>query len=166
MSSHLLTRDDQRAAALGDHAEQRGILLGDRVVRIDDADHDVRRVDGLQRLDDAEFLDRFFDARAASHAGGIDERVATAVALERHEHRVARRARLIERDQALLAQQPIDERRLADVRPADHRDANIVGTGGIAVLGRAPRPSSTSSINERTPSPCVEEIARGSPKPS
>ena len=94
-------------------------------MRVDDADHDVRRIDRLQRLDDAELLDRFFDARAASHAGGVDQRVAAAVALERHEHRIARRARLIERDQALFAQQPIDQRRLADVRPADHRDADV-----------------------------------------
>ena len=73
------------AAALGDHAEEARILLRDRVVRIDDADHDVRRIDCLQRLDDAELLDRLLDARAAPHAGGIDQRVAAAVAFERHE---------------------------------------------------------------------------------
>ena len=112
----LVDGDDQRAAALGDDAEQARILLGDRVVRVDHADHDVRRVDRLQRLDDAEFLDRFLDARAAPHAGRVDQRVAPAVALERHVHRIARRARLVERDQALLAEQAVDQRRLADVR--------------------------------------------------
>ena len=95
-------------------------------MRVDDADHDVRGVDGLQRLDDAELLDRFLDARTAPHAGRVDQRVAAAVALERHVDRVARRARLVERDQALLAEQAVDQRRLADVRPADHRDADVV----------------------------------------
>ena len=152
----LVDGDDQRAAALGDHAEQARILLRDGVVRVDDADHDVRRIDGLQRLDDAELLDRFLDARAAAHAGSIDQRVATAVALERHEHRIARRARLIERDQPLLAEQSIDERRLADVRPADHGDANVVGTGAIAASSRASqarraRAPSTRARRRRAP---------------
>ena len=166
MPSHLLTAmisARPRSATMPNKAR---ILLRHRVVRVDDADHDVRRVDGLQRLDDAELLDGFFDARTAAHAGGIDQRIASAVALERHEHRIARRAGLIERDQPLLAQQPIDQRRLADVRPADHGDANVVGTRRTSPSSACSRPSSTSSINERTPSPCADEMACGSPRPS
>ncbi len=97
---------------------------------IDHADDDVGGIDRLQRLDDAELLDRFFDARTASHAGGIDQCIRLAIALERHEHRIARGAGLIERDQALFAEQTIDQRRLADVRPADDRDSNVVLSAG------------------------------------
>jgi hypothetical protein len=46
-------------------------------------------------------------------------------ALERHLDRVARGAGLVERDDPLLADQRVDEGRLADVGPADHGDAGV-----------------------------------------
>ena len=130
----LVDRDDERAAAVGDEAEQRRVLLGDGLARIDHADHDVRVLDRLQRLDDAPFLEVFLDARLAPHARRVDQHEAAPVALERHVHGVARRARLVEGDHALLADQPVDQRRLADVRPADHADADRA-LGGLVGLG-------------------------------
>jgi len=47
---------------------------------------------------------------------------------------VARRAGQLAYDHAFLAQQPIDERRLPDVGPADYRDANLVGLRALAFL--------------------------------
>ena len=41
----LVDGDEQRAAALGDQAEQRRVLLRHGVVRVEHADHDVRGVD-------------------------------------------------------------------------------------------------------------------------
>ena len=62
---------------------------------------------------------------APAQAGGVDQRVAPPGALERHLDRVARGARLVEGDDALLADQRVDQRRLADVRPADDGDARM-----------------------------------------
>ena len=40
-ASVVLSLLEARPATLGDHAQQGGVLLGDCVVRVDDADHDV-----------------------------------------------------------------------------------------------------------------------------
>jgi len=93
----------------------------------------VRLIDRLQRLGDAGALDRVLDLRTAAHPGRVDEQKTTSVALERHQDAVAGSAWLLARDHALLAQQAIDERRLADVRSADDGDAD--GAGFFA-LGR------------------------------
>ena len=117
---------------------QARVLLGDGVVRVEHADHHVGAVDRLQRLDDGELLDRLADPGAAAHAGGVDQHVGLPVALERHFDGVARRAGLVERDQALLAEQAVDQRGFAHVGPSDHRDAN--GAGRVAEhVGRIER---------------------------
>ena len=132
----LVHRDDQRAAAFGSQAEQRRILLGDASRGVDDADHDVRLLDRLQRLDDAPFLEVLLDPRPSAHARGVDQHVSVAVPLERDVDRVARRARLVERDQPLLADQAVDERRLADIRPPDDADADRTLRTASADIGR------------------------------
>ncbi len=85
------------------------------------------------------FLDRLAHARAAPYAGRVDEHELAAVALARHEDAVARRARLLRRDQPIRAEQPIDQRGLADVRPADHGDLRSVLLGERGLLGRGGR---------------------------
>ena len=100
------------------------VLLADVVVRVEHQDHDMRLGDRLQRLGDAGALDRVIDPGAAPHAGGIDEQEIAPVALKRHQDAVARGAGLIAGDHALLADQAIHQRRLADVGPADDRDAD------------------------------------------
>ena len=100
------------------------VLLGDAVLRVEHEHDDVRVVDRLHRLDDRELLGRLDHLALPAHAGRVDDRVALAVALEVERDRVARRARLVERDNALLAEQRVDERGLADVRAADDRDAH------------------------------------------
>jgi hypothetical protein len=106
----LVDGNDERTALLVDQAEQARVLLRDRVARIDDADHDVRHVDRLQRLDDAPLLEALIDFRPAANACRIDQLVMDAVTLERHMDCVARRARLVECDEAILPHQPIDQR--------------------------------------------------------
>ena len=61
----------------------------------------------------------------------------------------------VERDQPLLAEQPIDQRRLADVRPADHRDLRsvLLVERGASVAGDALASTSVSSSSS-TPWPC------------
>ena len=55
----------------------------------------------------------------------VDQRIAPATALERHFDGVARGARLIEGNDALLAHQRIDQGGLADVRPSHDSDPRM-----------------------------------------
>ena len=88
-----------------------------------------------------------------------------AVALEGHEDAVARRARLLARDHALLAQQPVDQRRLADVGAADDRDADGVDSFRL-LRDCGSKPASTCSMSSSQPWPCAggrSRAARRSP---
>ena len=131
----LVRGDHERAAALEDVAGKMRVLVGDAVRRIDDEDHDVGTVDRLHRLHHRELLDRLEHAAALAHAGGVDEQVAPAVALERHLDRVARGPGGVEHDHAVLAEQAVHQRRLAHVRPADDRDPRLVALGPGRELG-------------------------------
>ena len=81
----------------------------------------------------------FADLAAPAHAGGVDQRVAAPAALEIEIYRVARGTRLVERDDALLAEQRIDERGLADVRPADDGNPDTPLAIGLVVGIGVPR---------------------------
>src|SRR6185312_8195158 len=86
--------------------------------------------DRLQCLGDARALDHILHPGAAAHSGGIDELELAPVALEGNEDAVPRRARLIARDDPLLTEQTVDERGLADIRPADDGNTDAF-RGGI-----------------------------------
>ncbi len=138
--------EHQGPALFDDRAQQARVLFGDIVVRVHhDHDH-VSGLDRLQSLDDAEFLDRLFDARAAPDPGRVDQRIALAVAFERHQHGIARGAGLIERHHAILAEQPIDQRALADVRAADDRDFDA---GRFRAVLRVRRQSRERRLEQR-----------------
>jgi hypothetical protein len=119
----LVDDDDECAAALDDQPQEAHVLLGDAFAGIEHGDHHLRPLHRLQRLDDAELLDRLVHSRAAPDPGGIDQNVRPPVALERHGHAVPGRARLVVDHQAILAQQAVHERGLADVgtAPRAHR---------------------------------------------
>ena len=136
--------DHQRAPGLEDVPGDMRILLGNSLLRIEQQDDDVCVRYRLQRLDHREFLDRFGHLAPTAHPGGVDQRVAPGAAIEVEIDRIARSARLFEGDDALLAQQRVDQRRFADVGPADDRDANslvlfrdrlILGRGGRGAHG-------------------------------
>src|SRR5207249_1601639 len=57
----------------------------------------------------------------ATDAGRVDQAKAVAVALELGVYGVARGARRRRHDRALLVEQPVEQRRFADVGPADNR---------------------------------------------
>ncbi|HWC46448.1 MAG TPA: ribosome biogenesis GTPase Der, partial [Casimicrobiaceae bacterium] len=128
----LVDADGERAARFEDVTGEVRVLLGDAVDGIEQQDHDVRVLDRLQRLDHRELLDRLAHLAATAHAGGVDQRVAPIAAVEIEADRIARRARLVERDHALLAEQRIDQGRLADVGPPDDGDLDpaIALSGG------------------------------------
>ena len=97
------------------------VLLGDAGVGVEHQHDDVGVLDGLQRFHHRKFLDGFEHLAAAPYAGRVDQRVAAPVLFEIEVDRVPRGAGLVECDHSLLAQQRIDQRRLAHVGPADHR---------------------------------------------
>jgi hypothetical protein len=68
------------------------VLLGDRVLGVEQQHDDVGVLDRLQRLDDGELLDRFEHLAAPPDARRVDQRVALAATLEIDVDRVARRS--------------------------------------------------------------------------
>ena len=79
--------------------------------------------------------------------------------------RVARRARHLADEHALLVQQPVHQRRLADVRPADDRDAwsRLVGSGlGTGGCGLAASSSGSELAGSEPLSPARLEPRRRS----
>src|SRR6185369_15155836 len=78
----------------------------------------------------------------AAESAGIDEIDRRAVPVELLDDRITRDAGLVERDRAAAAEQAVEQRRLADVRPADDRNAHAsapvseVGMNDPAILHR------------------------------
>src|SRR5690606_34733919 len=135
----LVDADHERAPALDDGADQVQVLVRHAFARVEEDDHDLGVLDRLQALHDAELLDRLADARPAAHAGRVDQREAAPVPLARHDDAVARRPRLVRGHETLLADQPVDQRRLADVRPADDRELRTLGFVDLIRLARLER---------------------------
>ncbi len=88
--------------------------------RIYHQDANVRFVDGAPRAKRRVELDAFTDARLPAQPRRIDEDERSAVIAHRRVDRISRGAGLVRDDQPLLAEQTVDERRLADVGSADH----------------------------------------------
>src|SRR6188508_3174269 len=122
----LVDRDHQPPPLCGDEAEEARILLRHRFLRVEHANHDLRLVDRLQRLNDAVLFDRIVHACAAAHARRVDQHIRLSFTLERYVDAVTGGPRLIEGDEALLAEQAVDQCRLADIWAADHRDPNRI----------------------------------------
>jgi hypothetical protein len=75
-------------------------------VRIEHQHDDVGLLDGLQRLDHRELLDRLEHLAAAAQTSGIDQRVTFCPSRSNVDRdRIACGARLIESDHTLLADQ-------------------------------------------------------------
>ncbi len=81
-------------------------------------------VDGLQCLDYAPFFDALVDARPAPHARRVDQDIGAAVPFEGYFDGIPRGAGLIEGDEAFVAEEAVDQRRLADIRPTNDTDSN------------------------------------------
>ena len=126
----------ERPALVDHERQQRQVLLGQPVDRVDQQHAHVRPLDRLQGLDDREDLDLLVDLAATTDAGGVDEGVGPPAPLEGDRDRVARGARPVVGDHPLLAEQPVHERGLADVRTADEADH---GRSAVGLRGRGRR---------------------------
>ena len=96
--------------------------MGDALGGVDDEQGDVGPVDGLQGPHQRVVLGALVDARLAAHAGGVDEADGPVGGLDDGVDGVAGRARQVVDDRALVADQPVEQRRLAHVGPADDGD--------------------------------------------
>ena len=129
-------------------------------------------------------LGRVVDPRPPPHAGGVDEHDRPVLGLDERVDGVAGRAGQVVDDRPILAHQAVEERALADVRPADDghpRRAWLVGRPRRVVLqcgrrvvgrsvghvgGRRRRSSTTTSSRSPARRPCSALIGYGSPRPS
>jgi hypothetical protein len=154
----LVDRDHQCTPGFQHEAGQMRVLLGNVLARIEHQHHHVGVLDRLQGLDDGELLHRLEHLALAAHAGGVDQDVGLAVALELDVDRVARGARLVERDHAFLANQGIDQSRLADVGAPHQRDlgnAEFVGFLPLRETALALRPPDQMRRRARRKSPAA-----------
>ncbi len=109
-------------AALVDHPAGDGeILLVGHVGGVEDHDHDVGQPDGVERVGHGGSLELGLDAAAPAHAGGVDQAHRPALPFPFDADGVARDAGLGAGQHPLLADQPVEQGRLADIGPADDR---------------------------------------------
>ncbi len=111
--------DHQRAAAVKDEAKQRQILIGDTFTRVDYQQHNVSVFNRLQGFNNRELFDCIGDLAALTHASGINQDIFAIVALHRDIDAVARGARHVVHHHAILAEDTVSQRGLADVGTAD-----------------------------------------------
>ena len=146
----LVEDDDDGGAGGVDPLGQALVLVADAFVGVDDEQRGVGAVDGLERAHEAVVLGRLVDLAAAAHAGGVDEAQRTVVGLDDGVDCVACRARHVVHDRALVADQAVEQRRLADVGSPDDGDGEdpvVVG-----VLGSPP-------ARRQRRDQCVEQVA-------
>ena len=124
------------------------ILLRDALEGVDHHEHDVGAVDGAQRAHDAVALDRLVDLAAAAHARRVDQRELRAVLREVRVDGIARRARHIADDDALLAENRIDDGGLADIRAADDGNADLILVLDLFLLLREGRDDRVEQVAE------------------
>ena len=132
--------EHQRGGAALVHGQLRDpqVLAGDALVRVADDEHDVGALDRALRAQRRVVLDGVGDLGLAAQAGGVDDHELAPVDLQRKIDRVARGAGDLGDDHALVAQQAVDERGLADVRAPDDRQADgvVLLLGQVALVGQ------------------------------
>jgi hypothetical protein len=115
---------DRRTLGLSRHVRDRQVLVDHALARIDEHERNVRALGGGERPQLRVVLDPLPLAALAAKARGVDEDELPVTAAEDCVYGVARRARLVGDDHALLAEQRIQQARLADVRSPEDRDAD------------------------------------------
>ena len=122
----LREHEDGRRVRAARHVGHVQILLGDALGGVDQDERDVGAASGLERAHLAPELHLLALRAVAPQAGRVDQAVDAVAALEADVDRVARRARDLGDDRALLVAERVQERRLADVRAAEDGDADLV----------------------------------------
>ncbi len=116
------TDDDRPALALGEIGEREILLLeGDR--RVEQQNDDLGEAHGAQRVGDGELLQLLHHARLAAQARRVEQLQLAVAPARREADGIAGKAGLGAGQQPLLAEDAIEQRRLAGVGPAEHGDA-------------------------------------------
>ncbi len=107
------------------------------------------------------------DLASAPQPGRVHQHHVAPVEHDLGVDRVAGRAGAVGDDHPLGPQQRVQQRGLADVRPAEDRDARRCVLGlGLRVGAVLASSAATRSSRSPVPRPCEAETARGSPSPS
>ena len=112
-------------------------MVDDPLLCVDEHQRDICTFRGLERAELGVVLDALAEAPLAAQAGGVHEHERAVAALEHRVDRIAGRAGNLGDDHSLASEQLVHEARLADVRPAEDRDADRVvrqlGPGRLSV---------------------------------
>ena len=115
---------DHSLASLVGNAGDLGVLLGDPFLGVDHEDRDIRSLHRADRAHDHIALQVLFDLVLAPEACSINEDVLLAVMLYARVDGVAGRSRDVRDDQPVLSDQPVYNRRFADVGLSDDCDVD------------------------------------------
>ena len=169
----LVEHDDRSGAGGVDALGESLVLVRHPGGGVDDEQGGVGAVDRLERTHEPVVLGWLVDPAPAAHAGGVDEPERTVLRLDHRVDRVACRAGLVVHDGALVADEPVEQRGLPDVRPADdrHRERSLRRFGLGLTSGRSSgaaggNAATTASSRSPLPRPCSADTACGSPRPS
>ena len=119
----LVEHHDDRAPAGVDAFGESLVLTGDALGGVDHEEGDVGVVDRPQGTHERVVLGGVVDPRATAHPGGVDEDDRAVLGVDERVDRVAGRAWQVVDDRAIVTDEAVEQRRLADVGPADDGDA-------------------------------------------
>ena len=122
----LVEQHHDGAAALDGQAHDLLVLLGDAHGGVDDEQRHVGAVDGAQAADHGVVLDVLVHGALLTDARGVDHAVVLAVAFDDRIDGVARGARHIRDDGAVVIGEAVGERGLARVWTADNGDVDDI----------------------------------------
>ena len=108
--------NDNALAALMCNSGDLGILFGNTLCRIDHDHDNMCTLYCGHSTDHAVTLDLFFDLAFAAKSGGIDEDVFLALPFDLGINSISCGSCDIGHDHTILAEKPVDKRRLADIR--------------------------------------------------
>ena len=111
---------NHRTATFQDVASNMGILIGHPLGGIEQQQHDVGRLNGLQGFDHRELFNGLKHTPFATQACGVDEFKFLPLALKRHADGIARGTGHIKRHQALFTQPGVDKRGFAHIGAPRH----------------------------------------------
>ena len=127
-----------RATRLAGDVGDGEVLLHDPLGRVEEDERDIGPVGGLESAQLAVVLDPLPLLAAPAQPRRVDEHEGRVAALQHRVDRVARRARDLGDDHPLAADELVQERRLADVRPPEDRDPDRLGADrDLARAGQA-----------------------------
>ena len=145
----LVHADDDRAAFALDQIGDAQVLLLERRLRIHQQDHHLGEAHRIERVGDRELLELLLDARAPPQPGGVVD----AEVRPRQSTSTAIASRVMPAsgpgEQPLLAEQAVDQRRLAGVRPADDARRGSARRRRSVASGSARRRSSCGRCARR-----------------